>query len=275
MFFSFFGSRNLLLFAFSPWLWGKGSRWLTREGLSQRPWYQVGEPGLRAELGSLASCAVGVSAFPGGTNLAGLQRLVRWSPHPGGGASGKYRDGGSVWAEPRVCRSRVAWFKHFSRPVAASSALSHLSGGGSGMSGKRRTPPLPLRWLCIFRGCRASAWEEWGREHLQGHIVASNQSPQRGGCWRPAQQWLTTSSSGWNNSYGSGSASSWSAVRGSLQKWCWVVLEVVTWKKSRRWLEKGSVRSKLCWSGDGAVWTPRWLCRLVLPHLSLSSPTVF
>lgn len=114
-----------------------------------------------------------------------------------------------------------------------------------------------------------------GSGALQGHIVASNQSLQRGGCRRPAQQWPTTSSAGWNNSYGSGSAPSWSAVRVSLQKWCWIVLEVVTWKKFRGWLGKGSVRSKLCWSGDGAVWTPRWLCRLVLPYLSLSSPTVF
>ena len=59
-----------------------------------------------------------------------------------------------------------------------------------------------------------------GSGALQGHIVASNQSPQRGGCWRPAQQWLTTSSAGWNNSYGSRSASLWLAVRGSPQKWC-------------------------------------------------------
>lgn len=59
-----------------------------------------------------------------------------------------------------------------------------------------------------------------GSGALQGHIVASNQSPQRGGCWRPTQQWLTTSSAGWNNSYGSWSASLWLAVRGSPQKWC-------------------------------------------------------
>lgn len=102
------------------------------------------------------------------TNLTGLQRLVRWSPHPGGGALGRHRDGGSKWAEPRVCRSRADWFKLFSRPVVASSALSHLSGGGSGMSGKRRTLPLPLSWLCIFRGCRASAWEEQGWEASRG-----------------------------------------------------------------------------------------------------------
>ena len=92
-FFFFFCSRSLFIVCVWSLALGKGLQMLTRRGSARGPDIRWGSLASEGELGSLASCALGASVFPGGTNLAGLQRLVGWPPHPGGGASGRHRDG--------------------------------------------------------------------------------------------------------------------------------------------------------------------------------------
>ena len=273
-FFFFFCSRSLFIVCVWSLALRKGLQMLTREGLGQRPWHQVGEPSLRGGAGLAGLLCSGSISLP-----------RRYQP-------GWPAEVGQVATTSRRWRFRKAqrWGIYVGRTQGMQiqsglvqvllqarggiQCLFHLSGGGSGLreagdAAAAAALALHLQRLPVQRmgGVGSGA--------LQGHIMASNQSPQRGGCRRPAHQWLTTSSAGWNNSHGSGSASSWSAVRSSLQKWCWMVLGRL-W--SERSLEGGWKKGLLgpnCWSGDGTVGTPRGQYRVVLPYLILSSPTVF